>query len=166
MPAKEEIPSTLKRSDEHAQAIWSETHDSAVESYGEGERAHRTAFSALKHQFEKVGDHWEPKDENGPSDAGAARAGRAARHDNPTAGGVDANASKAHLLDLARRLDARTRGASQFDNTERTGMISHEDQHPLAIDHADDGPSRPKEDNASTTRRSRHCRHRRFRPPS
>ncbi len=111
MPAKDDIPSTLKRSDEHAQAIWSETHDSAVDSYGEGERAHRTAFSALKHQYEKVGDHWEPKDEKGPSDAGAAREGGAARGDNPTAGGVDANASKAHLMDLARRLDVRGRSS-------------------------------------------------------
>lgn len=111
MPASDEIPSTLKRSDAHAQAIWSETHDSAVETYGEGERAHRTAFSALKHQYEKVGDHWEAKDEKGPSDAGAARAGRAARDDNETAGGIDANASKAHLLELARRLDVRGRSS-------------------------------------------------------
>ena len=53
-----------------------ETHDSAVESYGEGERAHRTAFAAVKHSFEKVGDHWEPKQEKGPSDAQAARSRR------------------------------------------------------------------------------------------
>ncbi len=55
---REELPSTLERSDEHAQAIWAKTHDSAVESYGEGERAHRTAFASLKHSYEKVGDHW------------------------------------------------------------------------------------------------------------
>ncbi len=30
--------------------------------------AHRAAMSALKHSFEKVGDHWEPKDGKGPSD--------------------------------------------------------------------------------------------------
>ena len=110
MPAKDDIPSTLKRSDQHAQEIWSETHDSAVGTYGEGERAHRTAFSALKHQYEKVGDHWEQKDEKGPSDEGAARGGAKARsEDNPTAGGVDANASKAHLMDLAKRLDVTGR---------------------------------------------------------
>ena len=72
MPAKEELPSTLKRSPKKAQETWSATHDSAVEQYGEGERAHRTAFSALKHSVEKVGDHWEPKDRKGPSDAKAA----------------------------------------------------------------------------------------------
>jgi len=66
MPAKEELPSTLRRSPEKAQETWAKTHDSAVQTYGEGERAHRTAFSALKHSYEKVGDHWEPKERKGP----------------------------------------------------------------------------------------------------
>jgi cation transport regulator ChaB len=109
MPAREELPSTLKRSDKHAQEIWSEAHDSAVESYGEGERAHRTAFSALKHSYEKVGDHWEAKKKKGPSDRQAARS----RNQRPTrtAEGVDANASKEHLMELARRLDIRGRSS-------------------------------------------------------
>jgi cation transport regulator ChaB len=102
MPAREDMPSTLKRSPKKAQDTYAETHDSAVEQYGEGERAHRTAFSAVKHSFEKVGDHWEPKAKRGPSDAKAA-GGRNTKAD--TAGGVDANASKAHLLDVAKRLD-------------------------------------------------------------
>ena len=108
MPGREELPSTLKRSSKKAQDTWAETHDSAVEQYGEGERAHRTAFSAVKHSFEKVGDHWEPKQEKGPSDAKAA-GGRDTSA--PTAGGVDANAGKKHLLEVAKRLDisGRTR---------------------------------------------------------
>jgi hypothetical protein len=46
----------------------------AVQEYGEGERAHRTAYGALKHAFEKVGDHWEPKEggRKGPSDPQSA----------------------------------------------------------------------------------------------
>jgi cation transport regulator ChaB len=113
MPAREELPSTLKRSDEHAQEIWSEAHDSAVGSYGEGERAHRTAFSALKHSYEKVGDHWEPKKEEGPSDEQAARR----RNERPTATaeGVDANASKQHLQEVARRLDIQGRSGMSKD---------------------------------------------------
>ena len=103
MPARDELPATIKRSPQHAQDIWSETHDSAVQTYGEGERAHRTAFSALKHQYEKVGDHWEKKGERGPSDEGAESG------DGKTAGGVDANATKKHLLDVAKRLDVRGR---------------------------------------------------------
>jgi len=102
MPAREDMPATLKRSPRKAQDTYAKTHDSAVDQYGEGERAHRTAFSAVKHSFEKVGDHWEPKETKGPSDAKAA-GGRDTRAE--TAGGVDANASKEHLLGLAKRLD-------------------------------------------------------------
>lgn len=58
--SRQELPDTLKRSSKEAQGTWLKAHNSAVEQYGEGERAHRTAFSALKHEFEKLGDHWEP----------------------------------------------------------------------------------------------------------
>ena len=78
MPAKDELPGTLQRSPKKAQETWSKTHDAAVETYGEGERAHRTAFASLKHSFEKVGDHWVAKDEPGPSDPDAARGDRPA----------------------------------------------------------------------------------------
>src|SRR2546421_2658337 len=86
---KSDLPGTLKRSPAKAQRTFAKAHDSAVEEYGEGERAHRTAFSAVKHSFEKVGDHWEPKSEKGPSDEQAAKSGPAARRGGPTAGGVD-----------------------------------------------------------------------------
>jgi cation transport regulator ChaB len=102
MPAREDIPSTLKRSSKKAQDTYAKTHDSAADQYGEGERAHRTAFSAVKHSFEKVGDHWEPKASKGPSDTKAA-GGRDTKA--KTAGGVDANASKTHLMEVAKRLD-------------------------------------------------------------
>lgn len=111
MPAKKEMPATIKRSPAKARETWSKTHDAAVEEYGEGERAHRTAFSSLKHSYEKVGDHWEEKEggRKGPSDKQAARKGASARRGGETAEGVDANASKAHLMDLAKRLDVRGR---------------------------------------------------------
>lgn len=101
----EELPATLKRSPKKAQRTFAETHDAAVEEYGEGERAHRTAFASLKRGFEKVGDHWEAKDEHGPSDEAAKTPGRGGE----TAGGVDANASKAHLYALAKRLEVQGR---------------------------------------------------------
>lgn len=109
MPGKQELPSTLERSSKKAQRTWIKAHDAAVEEYGEGERAHRTAFAAVKHSFEKVGDHWEAKAEKGPSDDQAARSGRSARSGGETSEGVDANATKAHLMDLAKRLDVRGR---------------------------------------------------------
>jgi cation transport regulator ChaB len=113
MAARDDIPSTLKRSSKKAQETYAKTRDSAVEQYGEGERAHRTAFSAVKHSFEKVGDHWEPKERRGPSDAKAA-GGRDT--DAPTVGGVDANAGKGHLMEIARRLEI----------SGRTGMTKSE----------------------------------------
>src|SRR4051812_3027066 len=67
-PIESELPETLKRSPAKAQRQFAKTHDAAAEQYGEGERAHRTAYASLKHNFERVGDHWEPKDEPGPSD--------------------------------------------------------------------------------------------------
>jgi cation transport regulator ChaB len=102
----EEMPSTLERSPAKAQATWAKTHDSAVETYGEGERAHRTAFSAVKHSYEKVGDHWEPKDSKGPSDPQAAKGGKEARKGKAkTYGGVDViGNSKRELYRRAQKL--------------------------------------------------------------
>lgn len=48
---KSELPSTLQKSDAKAQRTFAKTHDSAAEEYGDGERAHRVAYSALKHQL-------------------------------------------------------------------------------------------------------------------
>ncbi len=117
MPAKKEMPSTLRRSSRKAQETWGKTHDSAVQEYGEGERAHRTAFASLKHSFEKVGDHWERKagGRRGPSDEQAAKSGAAARRGGRTAGGVDANATKQHLMELAKRLDVPGRSRMTKD---------------------------------------------------
>lgn len=118
MPGRQELPSTVARSPKKAQRTWIKAHDSAVETYGEGERAHRTAFSALKHSFEKVGDHWEPKREKGPSDDQAERGTPA---EGETAGGVDANASKEHLYDIAKRL--KIQGRSQMTKDELVDAI-------------------------------------------
>jgi cation transport regulator ChaB len=115
MPGKQELPSTLERSPKKAQRTWVEAHDSAVEEYGEGERAHRTAYAALKHSFEKVGDRWQDKEHKGPSDKQAAKGGARARAGGETAGGVDANASKSHLYDLARKLDVPGRSTMTKD---------------------------------------------------
>ncbi len=123
-----DLPSTLERSEEHAQHIWQKTHDSAVESYGEGERAHRTAFAALKHSYEKVGDHWEAKDHKGPSDEQAERGAR--EPVAPTHGGVDANASVDHLRQLARRLDVP--GRSKMNKAELVEAIDKANQRATA----------------------------------
>lgn len=112
-PKKDELPSTIRKSDAKAQRTFTKTHDAAADEYGEGERAHRTAYAALKHSYEKVGDHWEPKDQRGPSDDRARSGGPNAKGE--TAEGVDANASKKHLQEIARRLDIRGRSTMSKD---------------------------------------------------
>ena len=110
---KSELPSTLKKSDAKAQRTFAKTYDAAAEQYGEGERAYRTAFDALKHSYEKVGDHWEKKSQRGPSDDRAESGGP--NPDGESAEGVDANASKKHLTDIARRLDIPGRSTMTKD---------------------------------------------------
>ena len=111
-PKQSELPSTLQKSSAKAQRTFAKAHNSAVEEYGEGERANRTAYAALKHSFEKVGDHWEAKEERGPSDSKAASSRGSS---GKSAGGVDANASKQHLYDVAKRLDIAGRSKMNKD---------------------------------------------------
>ena len=115
MPGREKIPSTLERSPAKAQRTWVKAHDSAVQSYGEGERAHRTAFSALKHAFEKAGDRWVPKKRKGPSDPRARKGASAARAGKgETFGGVDYEGhTRKELAERARRLGIT--GAARMD---------------------------------------------------
>src|SRR6478752_1175796 len=105
---KSELPSTLQRSGRKAQQTFAETFDSAMDQYDDERRSYQTAFASLKHTHEKVGDHWEPKDEYGPSDAHAAAA-NPRESSAPTAGGVDANSTKKHLYELATRLKVKGR---------------------------------------------------------
>ena len=125
MPGRKELPNTLKRSPAKAQRTWIETHDSAVDQYGEGERAHRTAFASLKHSYEKVDDHWEPKKQKGSSDPQDKGRTRAARRDSrrKTYGGVDVNGhTKDELYARAKRLDVR--GRSKMTKNELAEAIA------------------------------------------
>jgi len=104
MPTKKsDLPSTLQRSPKKVQDTYAKTLDSAEAEYDSEERAHRTAWSAVKHVAEKQGDHWELKDEPGPSDPQAARGGAAARRSTGgTKGGVNASKTKDELYEDAR----------------------------------------------------------------
>jgi cation transport regulator ChaB len=120
----EDLPSTLQKSPAEARRTWRKAHDSAVETYGDGQRAHRTAYSALKHSFEKKGDHWEPKARKGPSDPQARKGGAAARRSRSTTdGGVDAvGNSKQELYERARKLGVP--GRSRMTKGELAKAIS------------------------------------------
>ena len=111
---KDEIPGTLKRSPAKAQRTFAKAHDSAADEYGDERRANQVAWAAVKHSFEKVGDRWKAKEggKKGPSDAQAA-GGR--NTNRKTTGGVDANATKEHLMDVAKRLDVSGRSTMTKD---------------------------------------------------
>lgn len=100
---KEDLPGTVQRSPAQAQRTYSETLEHAHQEYDSEERAHRTAYSSLKHSFEKVGDHWEPKDHKGPSDE---RASTPRDQGGESAGGVDVKGhTKKELMERAKKLD-------------------------------------------------------------
>jgi len=121
---QDEIPATLQRSDAQAQRTFAHAYDAAIEQYdGDEEAAHRVAFAALKRTHEKVGDSWRPKEEPGPSDR---RAEEGYGSTAPTADGVDANATKQHLVDLARELDIR--GRSRMTKAELVEAIDAENK--------------------------------------
>jgi len=104
-----ELPDTLKRSPAKAQRTFAKAHDAAAQEYGEGERAHRVAYAALKHSFEKVGDRWEPKARRGPSDP-RAKSPRARQNVGKTYGGVDVEGhTKEELYERAAKLDVTGR---------------------------------------------------------
>jgi cation transport regulator ChaB len=112
MPAEdEETPSTLERSPDKVKRTYEKTLESAEETYdGDEERAHRAAWASVKHIAEKKGDHWELKDEYGPSDQQDEQTGAAALNDpKPTAGGIDANKSRDELYADAQEADIEGR---------------------------------------------------------
>jgi cation transport regulator ChaB len=107
--SKEDLPDTIKRSSTKAQRTFAKALDSAHEEYRSEERAHRVAYAALKHSFEKVGDHWEPKRKNrkGPSDP-RARKGRGGG--GRSAGGVDVSGkSRDELYERAKSMGIKGR---------------------------------------------------------
>jgi cation transport regulator ChaB len=115
--SKEDLPSTIARSPAKVQRTYAKALDSAHEEYDSEERAHRTAFAAVKHIAEKKGDHWELKDSPGPSDPQSAQGGRAARErPRETFGGVDASKPKSELYEEAKR--AGIEGRSRMDKRE------------------------------------------------
>ena len=128
---KSELPSTLQRSDDKAQRTFAKAHDAAADQYGDEQRAHRVAYSAVKHSFEKVGDHWEPKEKRGPSDqlaegggpqnSGQVRRRRGRQCQQETSAGHRATARCARPLDHEQ---AGTRRRHQEAQPPSTGTLS------------------------------------------
>jgi cation transport regulator ChaB len=134
MPAqKEELPRTIKRSPPKVQRTYMKALDNAHEQYGDEERAHRTAWDAVKHVAEKKGDHWEVKDEAGPSDPQSAKRGPAARRGGKTYGGVDITKPKGELYEDARA--AGIRGRSNMSKQELAEALARHSRRETAKAH-------------------------------
>jgi cation transport regulator ChaB len=115
---KPEIPGTLKKSAKKVQRTYEKTLESAEEQYGDEERAHRTAWGSVKNLAEKRGDHWELKEETGPSDPRSkmpAREKRAGKGE--TFGGVDVEGNTRRQL-MERAKKAGIRGYSRMTKAE------------------------------------------------
>jgi cation transport regulator ChaB len=121
---RSELPGTLERSGRKAQRTFAKAHDAAVEQYGEGERAHRTAMAALKHTHEKRGDRWVQKDEPGPSDPRSKKTTAQKRRGvGETFGGVDVEGNTKHeLYERARLLGVE--GRSRMSKRELARAIA------------------------------------------
>jgi cation transport regulator ChaB len=121
-PIPQELPGTIRRSPKKAQETFAKAHDNAAEEYGDGQRANRVAYGAVKHQFEKVGDHWEPKGRKGPSDPRAADP-QSRRGHGKSFGGIDVfGHTKKDLLKRAADLDVP--GRSKMSKEELAEAIA------------------------------------------
>ena len=119
------VPGTLKRSSLRARHLYATVLDSAEKQYGPGERASRTAMAALKHSFEKVGDHWEAKRRRGPSDPRSQQRSSAEKRRGlgETYGGVDGiGNTRAALYERAKKLGIH--GRSSMNKAELARSIA------------------------------------------
>lgn len=73
------LPGTLQRSCREAQETFLSALDDAVRTHRAGDQAHRVAYTALKQNFEKRGDHWIAKDNPADCGGGGEADQRAAR---------------------------------------------------------------------------------------
>jgi cation transport regulator ChaB len=128
MPSdKEDLPSTLQRSPGKVRRTYEKALDSAYDEYGDEERAHRTAWGAVKNVAEKRGDHWEEKDETGPSDERSKQpTGKKRRGVGETHGGVDVEGNtKADLQDRAKK--AGIKGYSSMTKGELADALARKE---------------------------------------
>jgi cation transport regulator ChaB len=121
-PIEGELPGTLRRSPAKAKRTFAKAHDSALEEYGDEARAHRVAYAAVKHSFERRGDRWVTKERPGPSDP-RARNPRAREGAGRSFGGVDVEGNtRAELYERAR--DLGVHGRSRMSKQELAAAIA------------------------------------------
>ena len=123
-----QVPSTLKKSAKKVERAYEETLQSAEEQYdGDEERAHRTAWASVKNIAEKKGDHWELKDETGPSDPRSKMPAKQKREGKgETFGGVDVEANTRDEL-VKRAKQAGITGYSRMNKSELARQLQRKE---------------------------------------
>ena len=59
---KSELPDSVRNNlPAHAQDIYKEAFNSAIDQYGDEQRAHKVAWAAVKQQYEKQANQWVKK---------------------------------------------------------------------------------------------------------
>jgi cation transport regulator ChaB len=118
------LPGTLERSPAKVQRTYEKTLASAEAEYGDEARAHRTAWGSVKNVAEKRGDHWELKDETGPSDPRSQQPAEQKRAGvGETFGGVDViGNTRDQLVERAKK--AGIRGYSRMTKAELGRQLS------------------------------------------
>ena len=122
------VPSTLKKSAPKIERAYKETLESAEEQYdGDEARAHRTAWGSVKNIAEKKGDHWELKDETGPSDPRSKMPAKQKREGKgETFGGVDVEANTRDEL-VKRAKQAGITGYSRMNKSELARQLQRKE---------------------------------------
>ena len=100
-PKQDELPSTLQRSPKKAQRTFTKAYDAAADQYGSRSGPTRWRGRRSSTPTRRSATTGRRRSSMGPSDEQAERG----RNTNPkTKGGVDANATKTHLLKVAQSL--------------------------------------------------------------
>ncbi|MCW2542324.1 MAG: hypothetical protein JWN95_4049 [Frankiales bacterium] len=121
------VPSTLKRSAPKIEHTYEKTLESAENEYHDEARAHRTAWSSVKNVAEKKGDHWELKDETGPSDPRSSMPAKQKREGKgETYGGVDVNGNTRDEL-VTRAKKAGIHGYSRMNKAELARQLQRKE---------------------------------------
>lgn len=118
MPGKGVMPRTLECSPSEAQETWLRAYDRAIEVHGEGERARWIAYAALRNEFKRASDHWEPKSDKEPPKPRrtTARRSQRGREEESVRGGRDRCSPE--LLYLAKKL-----AIEQYDGLNRREVV-------------------------------------------
>lgn len=124
---KDDIPRTLRKSHDKIQRAYKKALENSHEQYGSEERAHRTAWYAVKNIAEKKGDHWVLKEDTGPSDPRSKQSQKAKQvGKGETYSGIDVEgSSREELENRARKTGVK--GYTQMSKKEIADKLEHQE---------------------------------------